>query len=112
MTQIGGNVNGVLQTYRAGQNEIGESVKVWENAAQLWGFIDQASGNSGYTTFSAKVQESTHMFLCDYTELPGRIQPENSRMVIDGKAYDVMLIDNPMGLNAHLEIYLRYTGGM
>ena len=32
-------------------------------------------------------------------------------MVINNKKYDVTLIDNPMELNAQLEIYLKYVGG-
>ena len=29
------------------------------------------------------------------------------RMVIDGKAYDIVYVDDPMGLGKHLEIYLK-----
>jgi hypothetical protein len=38
---------------------------------------------------------------------------ENSRMIIDGEAYDIMLIDNPMRLKdgSQWEIFLKYTGG-
>ena len=32
-------------------------------------------------------------------------------MIIDGYIYDVMLIDNPMNMNKHFEIYLKYVGG-
>ena len=32
-------------------------------------------------------------------------------MVIGGKVYEVMLIDDPMELHEQLEIYLKYTGG-
>ena len=30
-------------------------------------------------------------------------------MIIDGKTYDILYIDNPMGLNEHLEIMLKYN---
>ena len=33
-------------------------------------------------------------------------------MVIKGKKYDVMLIDNPDEMDEQLEIYLKYTGGV
>ena len=45
--------------------------------------------------------------------LAAGIQAENSRMTINGKVYDILLIDNPMemGSGSQLEIYLKYTGG-
>ena len=39
------------------------------------------------------------------------ITSDNARMVIDGMVYEILLIDNPMNLNEHLEIYLRFIGG-
>lgn len=108
---IGGNVMATIQTYTASKNAIGEAVPVWTDAQTLTGWLDLSGGNSGYTAYSAKVQDSTHVFLADYVPLAEGIQAENSRMTIDGKAYDVMLIDDPMGLHRQLEIYLKYTGG-
>lgn len=108
---IGGNTKATFQTRTVTKNQIGEAVPVWTDAQALFGLLDLSGGNSGYTTYSAKVQESTHVFLADYVPLAEGIQAENSRMTIDGKAYDVMLIDDPMGLHRQLEIYLKYTGG-
>ena len=51
------------------------------------------------------------MFVADYKQLSDMIKAENSRMVIDGQVYDIMLIDDPMGMHEQLEIYLKYTGG-
>ena len=51
------------------------------------------------------------MFLADYKKLDSHIKAENSRMVINGKVYDIMVIDDPMELHEQLEIYLKYTGG-
>ena len=69
--------------------------------------------------FNAKIQESTHVFVCDYFPLiykqdeGGNVEftPENSRMIASGKTYEVMLYDNPMQMNQQLEIYLKYVGG-
>lgn len=107
---IGGNISGALQTKTATKNEIGESIPTWVTRHTLTGFLDLASGESRYTTYNTKMQESTHIFICDFVSIASDVQPENSRMVINSKNYDVMLIDNPMELNAHLEIYLKYTG--
>lgn len=108
---IGGNTLANIQISTAEKNAIGESVKEWATIQALWGWLDLQTGDSKYTTFNAKIQESTHVFIADYQELDSRIRAENSRMVINNQRYDVMLIDNPMGLDKQLEIYLKYTGG-
>lgn len=113
MKGIGGNTTAVIQTVTTAKNTIGEQVKSWANAQTLKGWLDLTAGDSRYTTYNAKLQESTHVFIADYTHLADGIQAENSRMIINGKVYDVLLIDNPMemGSGSQLEIYLRYTGG-
>lgn len=109
---IGGNVTAIIQAYKdATANAIGETVPNWQNVQTLRGWLDLSSGESRYNTYTAKIQESTHIFLCDYVPLHASIKAEQSRMLINGKRYDIMLIDNPMGMNQHYEIYLKYTGG-
>lgn len=109
---IGGNITATIQTYTVSKSTIGEMVKSWKDAQSLTGWLDLSGGSSSYTTYSAKVQESTHVFLADYVPLADGIQAETSRMTIDGMAYDITLIDDPMGLHRQLEIYLKYTGGV
>lgn len=134
---IGGNTIAEIQLKTStAKNEIGEAVPGWEAVAKIKGFLDLSGGNSNYVTYNTKVQESTHIFLCDFVNLvvlgtewewdtldfkysfinknsSENIQliSENARIVIDGKRYDVMVIDDPMGLHKHLELYLKYTGG-
>ena len=108
---IGGNTTGIIQISTATRNEIGEAVQSWEDAQTLTGWLDLSSGDSKYTTYNAKMQESTHVFVADYVPLDAAIKAENSRMVVNGGRYDVMLIDDPMGLHKQLEVYLKYTGG-
>ncbi len=108
---IGGNIQAVIQTRETHTNAIGEQVKKWTDAVTLKGFLDLAGGGAQYQTFNAKIQESTHLFICDYKPLPDSITAENSRMIIKNKIYQITLIDNPMELNKHLEFYLKYTGG-
>lgn len=113
MFGIGGNTTGVIQVSRTTTNDIGEQVRVWEDAQVLTGWLDLHSGDSRRTAYHAKVQESTHLFICDYTDLDPRVKAENARMVIDGQRYDITVIDNPMGMKtgSQLEIFLRFTGG-
>ena len=108
---IGGNKTATIQVKTSTKNEIGEGIKTWTDKQQLTGWLDLMSGDSRYTTYNAKIQESTHLFICDYTPLEASIRAENARMVVDGETYDITYIDNPMGLNQHLEIFLSYTGG-
>lgn len=111
MSYIGGNITGTLQTGTVSSNAIGEQITTWADAVTLTGFLDLMGGGTGYTAYNAKIMESTHVFLCDYEPLPDGVDAEAARMVIGGQTYDVTLLDDPMGLHEHLEIFLKYTGG-
>jgi len=113
MKGIGGNTKAIIQVFTNTKNEIGEAVKDWTDVQTIKGWLDLQSGDSRYTTFNAKIQESTHFFIADYVALDSRITAESARMVINGKSYDILLIDNPMELQSgsQLEFYLRFTGG-
>lgn len=110
MKRIGGNVNGTLERLTTSQNAIGEPIKAWEAAQTLHGFLDMLSGSKTNQTLSAFVGESTHVFVCDYVELPAGMNSDNSRFVCNGNRYEVEYIDNPMNLNYQLEIYLKFSG--
>lgn len=105
---IGGNVTAELQTKTITVNPIGEQEEKWSTVKTLKGYLDLISGDSKYENYNTKLQESTHVFICDYTPLRVSV---SSRLIVDGKTYDIMLIDNPMGLHHQLEIYLRMVGG-
>lgn len=108
---IDGNIDALVQIKTTVKNEIGEAISKWETVNTLRGFLDLSGGDSKYTNYNAKIQESTHVFICDYVELDKRVKTENSRIIVNDDNYDVMLIDDPMNLNQHLEIYLKYIGG-
>lgn len=118
---IGGNIRALLQVKgNSAKNSIGACENEWINSMELYGWLDLSSGDSKHTVFSAKVQESTHIFLCDYHPLicnakeqgkTVQITSENARLIIQGIVYEILLIDNPMNINEHLEIYLRFIGG-
>lgn len=111
MKNIGGNITAEIQVFTSVENEIGEYEKSWEIVKTLTGFLDMRNGDSKYQNYDTKLEESTHIFLADFTPLDG-ITAENSRMLIKGKVYDIMLIDNVMELDEHYEIYLKLTGGV
>lgn len=117
---IGGNITITLQVKTLVQNGIGERVPAWHDVMDLFGWLDYSGGDSKHNSYNAKMQESTHVFICDYKPIPGtleidgktvKVKAENCRVMANSERYDVMLIDNPMNLNRQLEIYLKYTGG-
>jgi len=113
MNGIGGNLKATFQISKTEKNAIGETVQTWLDVQTIKGWLDLSSGDSRYNTYATKIQESTHIFIADYVQLDSRIRAETSRVTINSKHYDVMLIDNPMemGSGSQLEIYLKYTGG-
>ena len=105
---IGGNIEAILQK-KGGftTNAIGERVSVMVEVQRLKGWLDLQSGDSKYT-YNAKLQESTHIFIADYQPIDRKA--EDKRMVINGNSYDVLLIDDPMEMHQHLEIFLKLVG--
>lgn len=118
MAHIGGNITATIQTCKTEKDVFGEAGKAWEDRFNHVGWLDMQAGDSKYTNFNAKLEESTHVFLCDYHEgiFALTIPDEKTktvpdcRMIIKGMVYDVLLIDNPMEMNEHLEIHLRKVG--
>ena len=115
MANIGGNIYGVIQTKEtAGYNEIGEANIVWSNTFNdVRGWLGLQNGDSKRTNFNAKIEESTHVFLMDFDAGIYALtdNDQDVRMIIKGKMYDVLLIDNPDEMDEQLEIYLRKIGG-
>ena len=111
MGNIGGKTTGTIQINTAsGKNAIGEAVTNWPDAYTPTGWLDLISGDSKYSTNKAKIEESTHIFLCDFHSGVYALADKNTRMIIKGFVYDVLLIDNPMEMNEQLEIYLKRVG--
>ncbi len=108
---IGGNIQSTIQILSTTQNDIGEDIATYEDVRTIKGFLDLMSGEANFSNFSAKIQQSTHVFICDFFDL-GQITSENSRMMIGEKVYEITLIDNPMELNQHFEIFLKFLGGV
>ena len=106
---IGGNIEAILQQKtEATTNAIGEKSQEWSDVTVLRGWLDLSSGDSKYNIHNTKLQESTHIFICDYKTVDRKAT--NKRLKVNGDVYDVLLIDDPMELHQQLEIYLRYVG--
>ena len=111
MANIGGDTRSIIQTKTTAKNEIGESVQTWSDRYTHSGWLGLQGGGSNYATFNAKIEESTHIFLCDYHSGIYGLADQDTRMIIKGNMYDVLLIDNPDEMDEQLEIYLKKVGG-
>lgn len=136
---IGGNITALFQVKDEGKkNAIGEREHQWFDVASSSGWLDlKDESGAKNTIFNAKIQESTHIFLCDYRSFKGLsaewiwntlnfvngeinsekldkrvdVTSENARLLINNQVYQILLIDDPMGMHQHLEIYLKFVGG-
>lgn len=114
MANICGNITGSIHIKQnVSKNEIGEIEPIWAEVFSPVGWLGLQNGDSKRTNFNAKIEESTHVFLCDFDPLIYSLTEEDQdiRMLIKGKMYDVLLIDNPDEMDEQLEIYLRKIGG-
>ena len=107
---IGGNTTAIIQTKTSSKNEYGALTDTWQDVTTVKGFLDFIGGDGSYkSNFKGKLEETTHIFICDYNEVALRVTPTTSRLIIDNKIYDVLIIDDPMGLHKHIEIMLKYS---
>lgn len=107
MISVGGNVTATIQKKTSSKSVIGETIVAYTELKTVTGFLDYSTGQSDTAIYNAELKDTTHMFICDYVALP---EENQLRLLIGNKSYEIKLIDNPMGLNEHLEIYLRYVG--
>lgn len=106
---IDGNTIAQIQRKKVTTGIIGEQITEWENVDTISGYLDLATGNSKYTEQNVKTQESTHIFIAEYKHI--NITAQDGRLVINNQPYDIMYIDDVMGLHQHYEIYLKYVDG-
>lgn len=112
MANIGGNIFGMIQTKTTeGKNAIGEAVSQWADKAYICGWLGLQNGEQKHTTFNAKIEESTHVFLTDFRSDVYALADTDARMQLKGNVYEVTFIDNPDELDEQLEIYLKKVGG-
>lgn len=116
MRSIGGNLEAIVQMCSLQMDDYGVEKKVWKNAFEkpLKGFLDLVNEGTDSKNLMKQVEDSDYIFLCDYFRpiaYGKKLSAENSRLVINGEIYEIKLYDDPMMLNHHIEIYLKYLGG-
>lgn len=114
---IGGNITATIQIKSSnGKNAIGEHTESWNTVGTVLGWSDFQSGQNSVQQYNAKIQDTTHYFLCDYIRWKTATQDievtsENSRLILNGEVYNILMIDDPMNLHEHIEVFLQYIGG-
>lgn len=133
---ISGNLDATIRLKLSAKvNEIGEKIHEWIDIVKLRGWLDLAGGDSQYSNYNAKIQESTHVFLCDFhsgeqlhedwkwnpytvntgiSDAEGKeilLTSEMCHMTIAGVTYDIKIVDDPMNMHRQLEFYLKFVGG-
>lgn len=105
---IGGNKMAIIQTKTTSKNAFGEVENTWEDVTVIKGFLDYTGGDASYKSkYKGAIEETTHLFICDFVTL--EVTPTTCRLLCDDKTYDILMIDNPMDLNKHLEFFLKYN---
>lgn len=107
---IGGNIEATIQVETSSKNAFGEPVSEWNDFITLKGYLDFVGGDGSFkSNFKGKLLETTHIFICDYQEAVMMVKPTQCKMIINNENYEMLMIDNPMSLNEHLEIMLKYN---
>lgn len=111
---IGGNVElTVYNKLSYDKNEIGEVEPSNSEGEKIMGFLDYISGSADLSKFHAKVEESTHVFICDYADNVLMFNSAVTKCGVSGYGdFQILLVDDPMGLHQHIEVYLKYIGDL
>lgn len=111
---IGGNVELTLYNKLSyDKNEIGEVEPSNSEGEKIMGFLDYISGSADLSKFHAKVEESTHVFICDYADNVWMFNSAVTKCGVTGYGeFQILLVDDPMGLHQHIEVYLKYIGDL
>lgn len=100
------------QEFRVLSNEkvsdgLGGSATTEVEVSTVNGWIDLMSGTDERRNQNAFTEDSTHVLITDgYTVDMSEI---TDKMVVSDttKIYQITYVDNPLGINHHLEIYLK-----
>ena len=108
---VGGNAVAAVMRERKTKNAKGVYVAGDpEHVMDLRGWLDYQAGQASHLTYQAKTEDTTHVFVSDYDEGYAGLSVNGLYLKIGDRRYEVLLIDDPMGLHAHIETYLRHVG--
>lgn len=111
MGGIGGNVTAQVVRSVKGKNAQGIPLeKGTDPIMEITGWLDYQDGKAAHQAYEAKLQDTTHVFLSDYDEAFAKLSKAGLFLLVGGRRYEVLLIDDPMELHEHLETFLKHVG--
>ena len=79
---IGGNVDAIIQVETSSKNAFGEIENTYKDLTTIKGFLDYVGGDGSYkNNFKGELEETSHIFICDYDSIVANAEPTTSRMV-------------------------------
>lgn len=87
-------------------NGIGGHIEPEEELFKIQGYLDLLTGEKTNTN-NVFIQESSHILITDFRE-----DISTKHWIVDNKnnRYDITLVDDPVSMHDHLEIYLKFIG--
>ena len=111
MGGIGGNATARVMRSMKGKNAQGVPVeKNTDLIMEICGWLDYQDGKAAHQTYEAKLQDTTHVLLSDYDPDFAKLSTANLFLLVGGKRYEVLHIDDPMDMHEHLETFLKHVG--
>ncbi len=108
---VGGNAVAAVMRERKTKNAKGVYVAGDpEHVMDVTGWLDYQAGQASHLAYQAKTEDTTHVFLCDYDDAFARLDLNGLYLEVEGRRYEVLYIDDPMGLHSHIEAHLRHVG--
>ena len=93
-----------VQSYTETGDGLGGWLKTWTTDFTISGILDLLKGDTTEVANKHTVN-STHILITGIHGIN-----EKQRIVYNDKVYYVDYVDNPVNIDSHLEIYLRYEG--
>ncbi|MFL0361808.1 hypothetical protein ACH0BF_02165 [Pseudobacillus sp. 179-B 2D1 NHS] len=85
-------------------NELNREITTLQDAGTVEGVLDLLTGSTVFK-YARMQEESTHILICDVVDVK-----ENDILInqYSNKKYEVTYVDNPLNMNDHLEIELKF----
>lgn len=81
----------------------------WADVDTVYGYLDLITGTNQNSAFlNAETEQSTHVLVIP--KYQDGITDKMRIADVKGRLYSVTYVDNPVGVNHHLEIYLKFEG--
>lgn len=72
------------------------------------GWLDMLTGSNQNTVQHASIEQSTHVLMTDYFQGYHHKIHDDAIVIVGEKQFTVTYVDNPVEMNHHLEIYLKF----